>query len=100
MHIAVLLLLNTVTRNSSTNRTKSTLSPVLDTLAPVLKLALGFLLLASGVLLGARAAQALVANQVAQRLFGRANGLVPGACVALGVVFGDGAGVRVGGDGA
>lgn len=100
MHITVLLLLGTVTSNSGTNRSKSTLGAVLNALTPVLELTLGLLFLASGVLLSSGAAQVLVSDQVADGLLGRANGLVPGACVALGVVFGNGSGVRVGGKGA
>ena len=100
MLIAVLLLLLTITRNSSTHRAKSTLSAVLDTLTPVLELALSLLLLASGVLLSTSAAEVLVANDVADGLLGRTESLVPLACWAVLVVLGDSAGVGVGGDGA
>jgi hypothetical protein len=63
-------------------------------------LALGFLFLACGVLLFAGLAQVFVADQVADGFFGGAEGLVPGAVGALRVVFGYGAGVGVGRDGA
>jgi hypothetical protein len=98
MHILELLLLLPIPSNSRTHRTKVTLSPVLDALTPVLQLALGLLLLASRVLLGARLAQGLVADRVADGFLGRADGLVPGAVAAGGVVLCDGAGVGVGGE--
>lgn len=100
MHITVLLLLGAVTSDSSTNGSKSPLGAVLNTLTPVLELTIGLLLLTGSILLGSGASQVLVSNQVADRLLGRANGLVPGSGVALGVVFGNGSGVRVGGEGA
>lgn len=68
MHIMELLLLCAITSNSSSDTTNSTLSPVLNSLAPVLKLSLGLLLLAGGVLLNTGLAQALVTEQVTQRL--------------------------------
>lgn len=98
MHITILLLLGAVTSDSSTNGSKSPLGAVLNTLAPVLKLTLSLLFLAGSVLLGSGAAQVLVSDQVADRLLGRADGLVPGSCVALRVVFGNGSGIRVGGE--
>lgn len=100
MDITVLLLLGAVTSDGGTNGSKSTLSAVLNALTPVLQLALGLLFLASGVLLGSGASQVLVSDNVANRLLGRANGLVPGSRVTLGVVFGNGSSVRVGGEGA
>ena len=87
MQVTVLLLLGAVTSDSSTNGSNSTLSAVLNALAPVLELALGFLFLAGGVLLGSGAAQALVADQVADGLLGRADGLVPGSVVTLGFML-------------
>jgi hypothetical protein len=63
-------------------------------------LTLGFLLFACGVLLCTSTAQILVADQVADGFFGRAQGLVPLARRAVLVVFCDCAGVGVGGDGA
>lgn len=100
MKITVLFLLTAVTSDSGTNGSKSSLGAVLNALAPVLDLTLGLLFLASGVLLDSGAAQVLVSDQVAEGLLGRANGLVPGACVTRGVVFGNSPGVRVGSDGA
>lgn len=96
MLVTELLLLSTITSNSSTDSTKRALGAVLDSLTPVLELALGFLFLACGVLLFAGLAQVLVADHVADGFFGGAEGLVPGAVGALRVVFGYGAGVGVG----
>lgn len=95
MNILVLLLLRAITSDSSTNRTKVTLSTVLDTLTPILQLALSLLLLACGVLLDTRLAKVLAADRVADGLLGRADGLVPGTVGAVAVVLGDGAGVGV-----
>lgn len=100
MLVPVLLLLSAVTSNSSTDSTKGTLSAVPESLTPILELALGFLLLTSGVLLLAGLAEVLVPDHVANGLLGGAEGLVPGSVGALLVVFGDGAGVGVGGNGA
>lgn len=100
MLIAVLLFLRPITDNSSANGSQRALHAVSNTLTQVLQLTLGFLLFACGVLLCTSAAQILVADQVADGFFGRAQGLVPLARRAVLVVFCDCAGVGVGGDGA
>lgn len=98
MHILILLLLLAITSNRRSHGTQVALGAVLDTFTPVLQLALGLLLLAGGILLDTSLAQVLVADRVANGFLRRTDGLVPGAVGALRVVFGDGAGVGVGGD--
>lgn len=98
MHIPKLLLLLAIPRNSSPNRPQRPLRAILNPLSEILQLALRLLLLARGVLLHARAPQALVADQVAQRFLGRTDGLVPGAGRTVRVVFGRCAGIGVSGD--
>lgn len=100
MDITILLLLLPITGNSSPNGPKGALRAVLNTLTEILQLPLSLLLLAGSILLNARTAQTLVADHVTQGLLGRADGLVPRAGGAVGVIFGGCAGVGVCGDGA
>jgi hypothetical protein len=65
---------------------------VLDALAIIIQLALGLLSLALAVLLDALLLERLVADCIADKLLGRADGLVPLALSAVRVVFGDAVG--------
>lgn len=65
--------------------------PVCNTLAKIRELTLGLSLLASLVLLDSFLLEAFHAESVADHLFAGADGLVPAALGAVGVVLGDGA---------
>lgn len=75
-------------RHNTPNRASHT---ILNPMPVVAQLPVRLLRLALGVLLRAFALQAVGADHVAEGLFGAADGLVPGAGRAVGVVGGDAA---------
>jgi hypothetical protein len=81
-----------IARQPRHRRADGPLHAAADALAEIAQHARGLLPLPARVLLPAVALQALRAEQVAQRLLARADGLVPGAVAALGVVDRDAAG--------
>ena len=66
--------------------------PIADSLSEIRQLTLGLLALALEILLATLTFQALVAEEVAQRLLAGADGLVPGALAAVWMVLGRRAG--------
>lgn len=81
-----LLLLRLIARQPSKSTTNSTSNTVANALAEIADLALRLLALAVGVLLLTSFAQALKTKSTADGFFAGADGLVPRALLAVGVV--------------
>lgn len=85
----VLGLVSLVASDAGDGTTDGTRDAVGNTGAEIVELSLGLLLLALGVLLNTLLLQRLVADEVAEGLLARADGLVPGTLAAVGIVLGD-----------
>ena len=88
----VLRLLRAIARHASYGIAERTRGAIRQARAEVLQLPTGLLLLALEVLLAAGLLEVLGADQSADSLLSRSDGLVPRAGGAVGVVLGDGAG--------
>lgn len=97
MNLPPLLFLLPISNNSSSNTTQLPLRAITHSFTKIFQLTLRLSLFTSSILFDALPADVLVADEVAHRLFCGTDGLVPGACVARGVVLGCGAGLGVGG---
>lgn len=83
------LLLRLITSKTRESASNSTANAIADALAQVADLTLSFLALSFGVLLLASLAQTLEAQRAAESFLSSADGLVPGAGAAVGVVLCD-----------
>ena len=83
------LLLCAIAGDASYRSTNSTSDAIADALAKIVELPARLLRLALGVLLLTLVLQALHAECAADGLLARADGLVPGAGLTVGVVLGD-----------
>jgi hypothetical protein len=90
----------TVTSDSSTDVTHSTLGAVGHALAKIGELALGLLSLAISILLDTGLAKVFVADEVSEGLLGSTDGLVPRPRGTIFVVGDGGTAVGVSGEGA
>jgi len=88
MHVRISLLLCPISRERCRSSADRTLHSVTDALSQVGQLSLCLLSLALSVLLSPLLLDALIPDEVAQRFFRRADGLVPLALSAVAAVFG------------